>query len=187
MRGRFVTGLVMLGACLLMAAGASAAPKVYGKGISAADTVLVSHLLAHPDDYIGKVVRVEGTAVATCPHRGCWINLASDGEGEVVRVKVDDGTIVFPPEIVGELVVAEGVWTGNKLDLETSRQVCAHQAKEEGKEFDPNDMTTCITLYQVTATGAVVLARPQLEEAASQEAAKTLREQAAADKVEKSE
>ena len=60
-----------------------------------------------------------------CAHRGCWINLASDVEGQTVRVKVKDGEIVFPPEIMGDMVIAEGVWTANQLDMETTKQVCA--------------------------------------------------------------
>ncbi len=145
---------------VLLVAGAAlagAGETVYGKGVSAPDTVLVSALLAHPDDYVGQTIRVKGTAVGVCAHRGCWINVASDVEGDVVRVKVKDGEIVFPPEIVGDTVVAEGVWTANKLDLETTKKVCANEAKNAGEEFDPESVTACKTLYQLSGTGAVVV------------------------------
>jgi hypothetical protein len=133
--------------------------KVYGEGVSAPDTMLVSQLLADPEIYIGKTVRVKGTAVGVCAHRGCWINIASDTEGETVRVKVKDGVIVFPPEIVGDMVVAEGVWTANELTMEQTKEVCAAQAKEEGKEFDEEEVSTCMTLYQISGTGAVVASK----------------------------
>jgi hypothetical protein len=130
--------------------------KVYGEGVAAPDTMLVSQLLADPESYIGKTVRVKGTAVGVCAHRGCWINIASDTEGETVRVKVKDGVIVFPPEIMGDMVVAEGVWTANELTMEQTKKVCAAEAREEGKEFDEGEVTTCMTLYQISGTGAVV-------------------------------
>jgi hypothetical protein len=136
-----------------------AAGKVYGEGVSAPDTMLVSELLADPEVHIGKTVRVKGTAVGVCAHRGCWINIASDKEGETVRVKVKDGVIVFPPEIVGDMVVAEGVWTANELTMEQTKKVCAAQAREEGKEFNEDEVTTCMTLYQISGTGAVVASK----------------------------
>ena len=149
---------VLISCLLLVTAGfvrAGDEGKVYGKGVAAADTVLISTLLAQPDAWVGKTIRVQGAAVGVCEHRGCWINIASDVEGQVVRVKVKDGEIVFPPEIVGDVVMAEGVWTANKLDMEATKKVCAAKAKDAGEEFDPNDVTACVTLYQLSGTGAV--------------------------------
>lgn len=140
---------------LLLAGGAGAEEIIYGLGVSAADTVRVSDLLANPDGYLGQTIRVQGVAVGSCQHRGCWINLASDVEGQTVRVQVKDGEIVFPPEILGDLVLAEGVWTANNLDLETTKKVCAAEASKQGEDFDPDQVTTCRTLYQLTGTGAV--------------------------------
>ncbi len=138
--------------------------KVFGAGLTGEETMLVSTLLADPDAYVGKTVRVSGIAVGVCAHRGCWVNIASDVEGDVVRVKVTDGEIVFPPEIMGDVITAEGVWTANKLDLETTKQVCSHKASEEGKPFDPDSVTECMTLYQITGTGAVVQPAPPAKE-----------------------
>jgi len=162
---RIVTVLLALVLVLIIAGAAIAEDsekdkgKVYGEGISAPDTMLVSELLADPETYIGKTVRVQGIAVGVCAHRGCWINIASDTEGETVRVKVQDGVIVFPPEIVGDVVVAEGVWTANELTMEQTKKVCAAQAREEGKEFDEGEVTTCMTMYQISGTGAVVASK----------------------------
>ena len=159
---RSFSAFLMVIFVLLMAGAASAGDgekvkgTVYGEGVSAPDTMLVSDLLAKPDEFIGKTVRVKGTAVGVCAHRGCWINVAGDKEGETVRVKVQDGVIVFPPEIVGDTVIAEGVWTANELTMEQTKKVCAAEARKEGKEFDEGEVTTCMTMYQISGTGAVV-------------------------------
>ena len=147
--------VLVAGGALTGSALAGDGQKIYGKGVAATDTVRVGALLANPDAWVGKTIRVEGKAVAVCQHRGCWVELASDVEGQTVRVKVNDGEIVFPPEIVGDLVVAEGVWTANKLDLETTKKVCEANAKKEGKDFKPGEVTSCLTLYQLSGTGAV--------------------------------
>ncbi len=154
--------VLLVSVLILLVAGVALAgesDKVYGEGVSAPDTMLVSELMATPEAYIGKTVRVKGTAVGVCAHRGCWINLASDTEGETVRVKVKDGVIVFPAEIMGDMVVAEGVWTANELTMEQTKKVCAAQAKEEGKEFDEKKVDACMTLYQISGTGAVVASK----------------------------
>lgn len=149
--------IVILSLLCLLAPLAQAKETKYGEGVSSRETMAVSTLLASPDDYVGKTVRVQGLAVGVCKHRGCWINIASDVEGESVRLKVQDGVIVFPPEIVGETVIAEGVWTANQLDLDQTKQICAYEAEKAGKDFDPDEVTVCKTLYQITGTGAVVV------------------------------
>ena len=158
---RFVSSL-LVSVVVLVTAGAVLAgdgEKVYGEGISAPDTMLVSELLAAPDAWVGKTVRVKGTAVGVCAHRGCWINIASDQEGQTVRMKVKDGVIVFPAEIVGDMVVAEGVWTANELTMEQTKKVCAVEARKAGREFDAEEVSTCMTLYQISGTGAVIVAK----------------------------
>ncbi len=142
---------------LLVPALSLAGETVYGKGVSSRETIPVSQLLATPDAYVGQTLRVEGLAVGVCEHRGCWINIGSDKEGETLRVKVEDGVIVFPASILGSTVIAEGVWTANKLDLETTKQYCGAQAEKKGEEFNPEHVTDCMTLYQLSGTGAVAL------------------------------
>jgi len=158
---RFLSGLFLVVSFLLSCSAAFAVDPgtVYGKGVAAVDTVKVSDLMADPDAFIGQTIRVQGTAVAVCEHRGCWVNIASDQEGQTVRVKVKDGEIVFPAGIVGDEVIAEGVWTSNKLDLETTRKVCANEARKHGEDFDSESVTECRTMYQITGTGAKVLGK----------------------------
>lgn len=148
--------MVLVSLLLASAASAGDGDQIFGKGVALSDTVKVSDLMANPDAWVGKTIAVTGTAVGVCAHRGCWVNLASDIEGETVRIKVKDGEIVFPPEMVGDTVTAQGVWTANTLDLETTKKVCANEAHQDGKDFDPESVTECMTYYQLTGTGARV-------------------------------
>ena len=66
-----------------------------------------------PGQLPGKTVRVEGVVTAVCEHMGCWMTLAPAGAaGEkpaTLRLKVDDGVIVFPVSARGRTAVAQGV------------------------------------------------------------------------------
>ena len=131
--------------------------KVYGSGVAAGDVVAVSELIANPAAYVGKTVRVEGLITEVCPKRGCWMNLAGDKEFQTVRIKVDDGVIVFPLDAKGKHAVAEGVFTKMEITPEKAVEHAKHLAEEKGEKFDPakaKDLPTVV--YQIQGTGAVI-------------------------------
>lgn len=130
---------------------------VYGKGVAGPDVVKISELLTQPDRYVGKTVRVEGLVTDVCSKRGCWMEVAGDREFESLRVKVDDGVIVFPMDAKGKRAVAEGVFTKIDLTQDEALQHAKHMAEERGQKFDPataKDVPT--VLYQIRGTGAVI-------------------------------
>lgn len=73
-------------------------------------TVCSKKILADPDKYNGKLVRLVGKVAAVCPKRGCWLRLG-DGIGEeTVFVKFScpvKGRLI-PMEAVGKMAVVEG-------------------------------------------------------------------------------
>lgn len=130
---------------------------VYGDGVGKAEIVKVSELLSHPGDYVGKHVRVEGLITDVCPKRGCWVELASDREFETIRIKVEDGVIVFPMDAKGKRAEAEGIFTKIEVSPEQALAHAKHLAEESGVEFDPDNPGELPTvIYQIQGTGAVV-------------------------------
>src|SRR5574339_86968 len=83
-----------------------------GKGVSLASATPIASLATRPADFVGKTLRVDGVATAVCTHMGCWMAVAPEGDaaGTTVRLKVDDGVIVFPVTAKGKRVSAEGVF-----------------------------------------------------------------------------
>lgn len=99
----------------------------------------ISEILADPDAWAGKKVQIQGKISGVCAHQGCWIDISSP-EDATLRVKVDDGVIVFPQESVGREAIAEG--EVEILDMERDKYEAwlQHVAEEEDREFDPDEV-----------------------------------------------
>jgi hypothetical protein len=156
----FVATLVA--ALLLPLAALAADAKTFGKGVNGTDRVKIADLLAKPDGYVGKVVRVEGVVSKVCEHRGCWVEIAQDGTA--MRVKVEDGAIVFPREIMGKRIAAEGVFAKHVVPARAEAAKGDHPKVDHAKPA--HDEATCqehqakpaeSVVYQIQGTGAVVL------------------------------
>ncbi len=152
------TWLIVCVLASLLAPGAIAGKgEAYGEPLTKTKKVSISKLMAAPDDYVGKNVKVEGLVTGVCPKRGCWMTLAAkDKEFTEIKIKVDDGVIVFPMEAKGKRAVAEGVLTKKELTLEQTVAYKQHHAEEHGEEFDPASVTEGMTYYQIQGTGAVI-------------------------------
>jgi hypothetical protein len=147
--------------CVLAAAvsvpALAAEGTIYGKGITATDVVAISDLIATPDKYVGKTIRVEGLITDVCPKRGCWMVLAGDKDFQTVRIKVEDGEIVFPLDAKGKKAVAEGVFTKLEITKDQALEHAKHLAEEKGEKFDPDTVKDLATVtYQIKGTGAVI-------------------------------
>lgn len=138
------------------AASKAAEATTYGAALSDAEIVPVSKLYAEPDAYVGKPVKVEGRVVSVCAKRGCWMELAGDQEFQSMRIKVEDGVIVFPMDAVGHMAVAEGVFTKIDLTLEQTQAMEKHRCEEAGEEYDPSKTCTPASLFQIAGVGAEI-------------------------------
>ncbi|MEW6653006.1 MAG: DUF4920 domain-containing protein [Bacteroidota bacterium] len=100
-----------------------------GKAITLKDKSTVSEILQNSDKLEGKTVLIEGTILSVCPNSGCWIEVAGEKAEEKIRVKVEDGVIIFPQESKGKLVAVEGV-----VEEVTAKSSCGDHEKEGKSE-----------------------------------------------------
>ena len=159
---RVLTGSILallLAIPVLAPAATPTEAKAYGKPLGGAETTKIAAILAEPARYEGKVVRVEGTVRDVCRMAGCWMTLASDQAHQELRIKVEDGQIVFPVEAKGKRAIAEGTLTKIPMTLEETIAFRKHEAEEQNKPFDPAEVKEPMTYYQIAATGAVILAQ----------------------------
>lgn len=134
----------------------SFAEQKFGVGAKFADAVPMTTIMKNPESYVGKEVTVTGTIVDVCAKRGCWMQLTSDYKNEKVRIKVNDGEMVFPLDARGKKAAAKGTFKKMELTLEQTKSHLQHIAEENKKKFDPASVKEAMVVYQVQATGAVI-------------------------------
>ena len=123
-------------ACLLSVSAAFAdKAEIYGEGVKVEKATPIAKILADPDAFLGKRVRVEGGVLDVCPKKGCWIEVGDDKQH--IQVKVEDDVIVFPTAAKGGIAAAQGVVEAIEMTREKYLGWLAHRAEEMGEEFDP--------------------------------------------------
>ena len=147
-----LTPLVLLAGC------GSAADTVtqYGEELTLTEATSVSAILADPEAYLGQQVLVEGTVVDVCEMRGCWLAVAGENDGEQLRVKVEDGVIVFPMTARGLHARVEGIVEKLEYTMEEAMERARYEAEEHGTEFDPSTVTGPEVVYQLKGLGALI-------------------------------
>jgi Domain of unknown function (DUF4920) len=131
--------------------------KTYGAGVKTAETTSMAKILADPDAWVGKKVRIEGKVVDVCPMKGCWMELEDANGGAKMKVKVDDGVIVFPVDAKGKLAVAEGIVESIPMTRERYVAWLEHLAEEKGQPFDPATVGDGpYRIFQIKGAGAEI-------------------------------
>lgn len=131
----------------------------YGDEITLEEKTSISDILANPAEYEGKKVLVEGAVVGVCAKRGCWIDLSSENEEEKIRVKVNDGEIIFPMETKGKMALVEGEVYA--FTYETGAECsgnCQHKAEESEKKHEECEHHEKVskTVYMIKGLGAEI-------------------------------
>lgn len=134
---------------LALAVPAGAEEKTLGAGVTLKEATPIASLVNEPAQFAGKKVRIDGVATAVCQEKGCWIAIAVDetAGAPTVRVKVEDGVIVFPASARGRRVSAEGVF-------EAIAAGDAH-GKHAGEQSAKTDLRASAK-YQLKGTGAII-------------------------------
>lgn len=128
-----------------------------GKPLTAGgDPLAVSRILAKPEPLVGKTLQVKGRVTEVCQMAGCWMALADLESAKVLRVKVNDGDIVFPKESVGKIAVAEGKLAKFSLTRDQAIDMARHEAEEQGRKFNPASVKSGTVIYQIQGFGAVI-------------------------------
>jgi hypothetical protein len=73
----------------------------------------------------------------------------SEEGGATLRVKVEDGVIIFPMSARGHQAVVEGVVERIELTAEQAREQAMKHAKEQGEPFDSTATFEAKTSYQL--------------------------------------
>lgn len=161
---------IALAAAALLATAAVAEPPAsadtgctsYGAGVGVDEVTPVAAILATPEEWAGKTVRVAGTVREVCPMAGCWLSIVAGPEAAPFRVKVVDGEIVFPLSARGLHATAEGTVAVHDMSRDEYAAWLAHLAEEQGGELDPATVGDGpYRRIQLDAVGAAICADPE--------------------------
>ncbi|MBM3813823.1 MAG: DUF4920 domain-containing protein [Acidimicrobiia bacterium] len=144
-------------AIFLLAATFAAAEVKLGQPLTLSQPSSVTQVLSQAATHTGKTVQVKGKVTEVCQMMGCWMALIEPGKTTSLRIKVDDGVIVFPKESIGKMAIAEGKLVKLELNKEQAVARAKHEAEEQGRKFDPSSVKGPVTIYQIAGTGAVIL------------------------------
>jgi len=130
--------------------------QLYGLDVSEKSEVRIGELLRSPDEYVDKLVKVVGLVNDVCPMKGCWVEVIENQGSERIRFKVQDDVVIFPAEVVGQEIVAEGVLRRYEMSKEQATRWLAHLAEEKNEEFDASTVKGPMDFYQIEGRGAKV-------------------------------
>jgi hypothetical protein len=147
-----------------------AAESKLGKEITLKEKTSISNILANPEKFEGKTVLVEGKILDVCQSMGCWIEIAGNNDKEKIKIKVEDGEIVFPKESKGKTALVQGVVAlvkgGEACQTEHAENKESHKHEShETKHVDKKESHTgesCCSkntkakVYQIEGIGAVI-------------------------------
>ena len=128
--------------------------KHYGQAMTIKDETKISEILASPETFKGKKVRVRGVITDVCPERGCYLNLKGDKKFQELMFKVEDGVIVFPAGVLGSEAVAEGVLSLQVFSEKEQREMCPVEAKALNRKFDPAKIKGPMKVIRIDGIGA---------------------------------
>ncbi len=131
---------------------------VYGESFSDEGAVPVQAIVAEREEYLGRLVKIEGTVAEVCQMAGCWLTLQT-GDGNNIRILVarkEDGNYAFtvPKDISGRRVVVQGMLAEETLLEGTQR----HLAEDAGRAVDDETLAPKTEL-QMTAQGVLIEVR----------------------------
>lgn len=162
-RSRLATLLALVAMTAVTAVSAAAAEtaetaektRTYGEAPTLETMTPIAELVADPERFEGRRVRVAGEVESVCPMKGCWMNLRQGDD--LVRIKVEDDVIVFPADAVGAEATAEGEVELLEMTREQYVGWQEHLAEELGREFDPASIGEGpFTIVQIRGLGAEI-------------------------------
>jgi hypothetical protein len=149
--------IVALAGLLIAAASSVAAgeteERVFGDGLTIEQATPISTLLAAPQDYAGKTIRIEGVITEVCARHGDWLKVATPRSGSGILVKVDGAGMTFPPDCVTRRISVQGV-------VEAGGNETASTSDDRHEDEDPPHVCAAMTRegvrFYLRVTGAVI-------------------------------
>lgn len=128
---------------------------LFGGGADMSKITAINEILKSPDRYLDSVVTIEGTISSVCKKKGCWMVLSSGSHQ--LRIKVNDGEMVFPFNTKGKTAFATGKLEVLEMTREKAIRYLAHLAEDAEQAFDESTVTEETVVYQLRPTQVTIM------------------------------
>ena len=118
----------------------------YGAEFTIADSIPATELLASPEKYVGKKVRVAAKVTDVCQKMGCWMVISE--EDKHMRVTTKDHKFFVAKDGAGSMCDIEGEVVLKEADKERSEHFASEQSK--GAPVPEGEKTNSAT-YEIVA------------------------------------
>lgn len=124
--------------------------QLYGAPLGQSPRVSLSDLIASPDSYHDKLVRVDGNVRRVCTRRGCWMEIAGDTtpEAQAFRVTFKDYGFLVPVDSLGKKAQIEGL-----VQITTVEKSAVDHYESEGAIFPNKRADGTAREVRLVATG----------------------------------
>jgi hypothetical protein len=125
---------------------------VYGNDLSSdIQTIALSDLLAKPQDYEGKTVKLTGTVTDVCQMMGCWLML-SDGTNEIRVTTLHK--FFMPKDCTKSKAVVDGTFKLTEITEEHAKKMIE---ESQNSKIKAEDIKGTQKAYTIEATGVKIL------------------------------
>ncbi|MGE3174064.1 MAG: DUF4920 domain-containing protein [Planctomycetota bacterium] len=124
----------------------------FGAGVDSADAVPVERVLAAPQDFVGKSLRLRGPVQSVCQTKGCWMRIGGDPN---VFVKFKDYGFFVPLDAEGRDAILEGELAIKEQSVAERR----HYLEDAGKYDEAAKVTEPLRTVTFMATGVALAKR----------------------------
>jgi hypothetical protein len=125
---------------------------VYGNDLNNdIQAVALSDLLANPQDYDGKTVKLTGTVADVCQTMGCWLML-SDGTNEIRVTTLHK--FFMPKDCAKSKAVVDGTFKMTEISEEHAKKM---NEESQNSKVKTEDIVGPQKVYNLEATGVKIL------------------------------
>lgn len=124
----------------------------FGAAVTLTEATPLERVVAEPQAFAGRPVRIDGRISDVCRKKGCWM-VITDGEREV-RVRFKDYGFFVPRDASDRQVIVEGLVKAEEI----SEEVARHYAEEGGHPERAAEIHGPQQVVSLIATGVEILA-----------------------------
>lgn len=120
-----------------------------GQAVRPGDSVAAAEVIADPDHFDGKTVRISGRVHEVCKKKGCWVRVGTAEGNVLVRTNY---AFLLPTDCEGREIIVEGKVEKQMMPVEDAR----HVLEDAGRTEEAAKITEPVPTVSMSAAGVAL-------------------------------